>query len=321
VTEIRTRRAAVNGIELDVLEAGPASGPVAILAHGFPESSWSWRHQLPALAAAGWHVIAPDQRGYGHSSRPDTVEAYGSQHLSADLIALLDETGQEQAVFVGHDWGALVLWDLVRLHPDRVRAAVGVSVPFVEWPVAPTEVFRRVHGDRFFYILYFQPVGPAERELSADAREMVRRMMWGASGAGADRRGPDLPAEGTGMFDVLPADWPGERPPWLTADDLDRYAAAFEASGWFGPLSYYRNMDANAERVRGIPAAVISMPVYFIAGEHEVVLRADRHGVERMSAALPNFAGSVSLPGVGHWTQQEAPDEFNAALLGFLATL
>jgi pimeloyl-ACP methyl ester carboxylesterase len=321
VTEVRARRAAVNGVELDVLEAGPASGPVAILAHGFPESSWSWRHQLRPLADAGWHVIAPDQRGYGHSSRPDTVEAYGSDHLSADLIGLLDETGQEQGVFVGHDWGALVLWDLVRLHPERVRAAVGVSVPFVEWPVPPTTVFRHRYGDRFFYILYFQPVGPAERELGANPREMVRRMMWGASGAGAGRRAPDLPAEGTELFDALPADWPTERPPWLTADDLDRYAEAFEASGWFGPLSYYRNMDANAERMGRIPASAVTMPVFFVAGEHEVVLRADPKGVDRMAATLPNFAGAVSLPGVGHWTQQEAPHEFNVALLGFLASL
>jgi pimeloyl-ACP methyl ester carboxylesterase len=320
VTAIRTRTASVNGIALDLLEAGPDDGPAIILAHGFPESSWSWRHQLPALAEAGWHVMAPDQRGYGHSSRPAEVEAYGSDHLSADLIGLLDETGQEQGVFVGHDWGALILWDLVRLHPGRVRAAVSVSVPFIEWPAPPLTLFRQASGDRFFYIVYFQPVGPAERELEADPRSALRRGLWSASAAGAERPPRDLPAEGTGFLDVL-GEWPDELPGWLTAEDLDRYTEAFEASGFFGPLSYYRNFDANHERVKSIPASVISMPTFFIAGELDGVLRMDPKGVDRMAAALPNLKGSVLMPGVGHWAQQEAPEAFNEILLGFLDQL
>ena len=319
---VRTRTARVNGVSLEVLEAGPPDGPVAILAHGFPESSWSWRHQLPVLAAAGWHVIAPDQRGYGRSSRPAEVPDYGSQHLSADLVALLDETGQDQAVFVGHDWGALILWDLVRLHPARVRAAVGVSVPYVEWPAPPTAVFRQAFGDRFFYILYFQAVGPAEKELEASPRETLRQVLWAASAAGADLPPRDLPAEGTGFLDsAAGVEWPAPLPAWLTPEDLDRYTEAFEASGFFGPLAYYRNLDANYERVKDIPASVISMPTYFIAGEHDVVLRLDPTGVDRMARTLPDFRGSVLIPGVGHWTQQEAPEAFNQALLGFLATL
>jgi epoxide hydrolase A/B len=320
--EVRSRVAAVNGVSLDVLEAGPDDGPVVILAHGFPESSWSWRHQLPALADAGWHVLAPDQRGYGRSSRPVDVADYGSQHLSADLIGLLDETGQEQAVVVGHDWGALILWDLVRLHPSRVRAAVGVSVPFVEWPAPPTALFRQVYGDRFFYILYFQPVGPAEKELEADPRQTLRQVLWAGSAAGADLAVQDRPAEGSGFLDgAADIEWPSDLPAWLTAEDLDRYTEAFEASGFFGPLSYYRNLDANYERLKDIPLSVVSMPVFFIAGEHDVVLRFDPGGVDRMARTLPDFRGSVIIPGVGHWTQQEAPATFNDALLGFLATL
>jgi pimeloyl-ACP methyl ester carboxylesterase len=319
---IRSRTAAVNGVSLEVLEAGPDDGPVVILAHGFPESSWSWRHQLPVLAEAGWHVMAPDQRGYGRSSRPPEVADYGSQHLSADLIGLLDETGQDQAVFVGHDWGALILWDLVRLHPGRVRAAVGVSVPFVEWPAPPTAVFRKTYGDRFFYILYFQAVGPAEKELEADPRETLRHVLWSGSAAGAGHPAPDRPAEGAGFLDGADAiEWPAELPSWLTAEDLDRYTEAFEASGFFGPLSYYRNFDANHERVKDIAAAVISMPTFFIAGELDVVIRFDPGGMDRMARTLPNFRGSVLIPGVGHWTQQEAPEAFNQALLTFLPTL
>jgi pimeloyl-ACP methyl ester carboxylesterase len=319
---VRSRTAAVNGVSLEVLEAGPDNGPVVILAHGFPESSWSWRHQLPVLADAGWHVIAPDQRGYGRSSRPDDVAAYGSQHLSADLIGLLDETGQEQAVFVGHDWGALILWDLVRLHPARVRAAVGVSVPFVEWPAPPTEVFRRAYGDRFFYILYFQAVGPAEKELEADVRETLRQVLWSGSAAGAEHPSPDRPAEGSGFLDgAASVEWPSWLPPWLAEEDLDRYTEAFEASGFFGPLSYYRNLDANHERMKDIPASVISMPVLFVAGEHDVVIRFDPGGIDRMARTVPDYRGHVLIPGIGHWTQQEAPEAFNQALLDFLATL
>ena len=147
-------------ITLRVLEAGDRANPTVVLSHGFPELAHSWRHQLPALAAAGYHVIAPNQRGYGHSSRPADVAAYGIGHLTGDLVALLDHLGKEQAVFVGHDWGAMIVWDMAKLHPQRVRAVVGVSVPFVHWPAPPTALMSAVYGDRFFYILYFQQQGP-----------------------------------------------------------------------------------------------------------------------------------------------------------------
>ncbi len=320
MTAIRSRTAHVNGVDLDVLESGPDDGPVVILSHGFPESSWSWRHQLPVLGAAGWHAIAPDQRGYGASSRPSAVEAYGTDSLSADLLGLVDEAGQDQAVFVGHDWGALIVWDLVRLHPDRVRAVVGVSVPFIDWPVPPTELFRKTYGDRFFYILYFQPVGPAEREMEADVRRTMHTVLWAASAAGADREPRVLPADGSGFLDSM-GDWPDDLPSWLTTDDLDRYTKAFETSGFFGPVSYYRNLDADHARVKDIPPSVITMPSFFIGGQLDSVISRDPSGVKRMSAQLPNYQGDVIIPGVGHWTQQEAPEEFNQALLGFLKTV
>jgi pimeloyl-ACP methyl ester carboxylesterase len=197
------RRAGVNGVELDLIESGPADGDPVILAHGFPESSWSWRHQLRVLADAGWHAIAPDQRGYARSSRPSDVAAYGTDALAADLLGLLDETGHRQGVFVGHDWGALVVWDLARLHPDRVRAVVGVSVPFIDWPAPPTQLFKSIWGDRFFYITYFQEVGPPERELEADVPLTLRTVLWAASATGAGQPRPDLPAAGTGFLDSL----------------------------------------------------------------------------------------------------------------------
>jgi pimeloyl-ACP methyl ester carboxylesterase len=320
MTAIRTRTAHVNGVHLELLESGPPDGPVVILSHGFPESSWSWRHQLPVLGEAGWHVIAPDQRGYGASSRPTDVGAYGTDSLSADLIGLLDETGQEQGVFVGHDWGALIVWDLIRLHPERVRAVVGVSVPFIDWPAPPIEIFRSRFGDRFFYILYFQAVGPAERELEADVRRTMHNVLWSASGAGAEREAPVLPAAGTGFLDVM-GEWPEALPAWLTADDLDRYTKAFETSGFFGPVSYYRNLDADRELVKDVAPSTLTMPSFFIGGLLDSVIARDPSGVERMRQQLPGYRGDVLLPGVGHWTQQEAPQAFNDALLGFLNRL
>src|SRR5262245_5502469 len=191
--QIRTRRAQVNGVELDVLEAGERGRPLVILSHGFPESSHSWRHQLVPLADAGYHVIAPDQRGYGRSSKPDKVEDYGIRQLCGDLLGLADEAGQEQAVFVGHDWGELIVWELARLYPQRVRGVVGVSVPFVAWPGRPTDLMKMMYGDHFFYILYFQQVGPAEDEFETDPRASMAKFLYGASGPAFGAR--DLTAQ------------------------------------------------------------------------------------------------------------------------------
>jgi len=324
---IRRRIASVNGVDLHLLEAGEPGAPLVVLAHGFPEGAHSWRHQLPALAAAGYHAVAPDQRGYGRSSRPSDVAGYGIRELSGDLVALIDEAGAEPATIVGHDWGAMIVWDTAQLHPERVRAVVGVSVPFVHWPMPPTQLMKMVAGDRFLYILYFQPVGPAEAELEADPRTTMAKVLWSASGKGfpgADALGDPPPMEGTGFLTNMPEPpalpYDGPEGPWLSAEDLDEYTEAFTTSGFFGPLSYYRNLDANSAVMTGYGPERVSMPSFFIGGEADVVLVMDPSGLERMTA-LPDFRGSHLIPGAGHWIQQEAPDAFNAALLGFLATL
>lgn len=315
----------VNGVDLQVTEDG--EGPPVILCHGFPELSYSWRHQLPALAAAGYRAIAPDQRGYGNSSRPDKVSDYGIEHLTGDLIGLLDEIGAEQAVFVGHDWGALIVWDLALLHPERVRAVVGVSVPFIKWPMPPTQLLKMAAGDNFMYILYFQEVGPAETELEADPRRTMARTLWSVSGdfIGSIEIGEaptgmvlPVPAAGTGFLTMM-ADPPATLPAWLEEGDIDRFADAFKVSGFFGPLSYYRNLDHNWELTNALPATRVSMPSLFIAGALDPVITGNPAGVEAMKELLPDLRGVVMVPGAGHWTQQERPDEVNAALIDFLA--
>lgn len=320
-TTVQQRTFHVNGVDLRVTEAGDPTGPCVILSHGFPESAYSWRHQIPVLAQAGYHVLAPDQRGYGFSSAPKDVDAYGIRHLTGDLVALLDETNHDTATFVGHDWGAMVVWEAARLHSSRVGAVVGVSVPFTAWPGPPTELMKAMWGDRFFYILYFQQVGPPERELEADVRKTMHQILWGASGEmykGVPTEFP--PMEGTGFLDMF-KDVPEQLPTWLTQKDLDYYVEQFTNSGFFGPVSWYRNLDANYAVLKDIPADTVSMPSFFIGGEKDGVIAGRPEYVDGMNGLLPNYRGKVMIPGAGHWTQQEAPKEFNEALLGFLRTL
>ena len=319
-----TKRYAVNGIELDVIEAGDPTDPAVVLCHGFPESAHSWRHQIEPLAAAGYHVLAPDQRGYGRSSAPRDVSAYGIEHLCGDLLGLLDATGHDDAVFVGHDWGALLVWDLARLHPDRVRAVVNVSVPYTEWPAPPTDVFKAASGDRFFYILYFQEVGPAE---AGAGRRRRAHDAHRACGRRPATRFPETPAAAAaGRGHRVPrrhragATAPAELPAWLTEADLADVRRLVQASGFFGPISWYRNLDDNHSLVKDLPAP--SMPTWFIGGTK-------RHGDRRParlrrvdgSAPRPTCAAPTLIEGAGHWTQQEAPEAFNQALLGALAEL
>jgi pimeloyl-ACP methyl ester carboxylesterase len=328
MTEIVHRDIDLGGVTLRVYEAGPTDGPAVVLCHGFPELAFSWRHQFDALAGAGYRVIAPTQRGYGRSSAPTEVDAYGIRSLTGDLVALLDEAGIEQAVFVGHDWGAMVVWDMARLHPARVRGVIGVSVPFVSWPAPPTQLMSAVYGDRFFYILYFQRQGPPEAELGADARRTMAAILYGASGAAmAGREMPTElpPMEGTGFLTHMPEapalPYVGPEGPWLTEADLDVYAAEFAHSGFFGPVSWYRNLDANYEVLKHLGPEHVTMPSAFITGEVDPVNLMDPTGVERMEQTLPQFRGHRIIAGAGHWTQQEAPAAFNQALLELLAAL
>ncbi|HWE67119.1 MAG TPA: alpha/beta hydrolase [Acidimicrobiales bacterium] len=321
MSEITHEQIPANGIELHVATAGPADGKPVILVHGFPELWYSWRHQLGALGDAGFRAIALDQRGYGGSSRPTEVSDYGSDKLTGDLEGLLDHYGYDQATFVGHDWGAMVVWEMGRLHPERVSSLFNMSVPYSNAPAPPTEIFKVIFEGKFFYMLYFQPVGPAEAEFEADPRHFLRTMLYSAGGEGmanANALMVDAPAEGTRFMDIL-AEAPAQLPAWLTEHDVDVYAEAFKQSGFFGPVSFYRNMDANWERSHDIPVSVYTFPTGFITGSLDPVNSMMPGAIEEMAQAMPDFRGGTTVEGAGHWVQQENPAETNAALLKFLA--
>ncbi len=307
----------VNGVRLRVLEAGPADAPTVILAHGFPELAYSWRHQIPRLAEAGYHVLAPDQRGYGGSTRPDAIEAYDIAALTGDLVGLLDAVGAERAAVIGHDWGAVVTWSLPLLHPDRVAAVAGLSVPPVPRPLTPvTDALRRMFGENFFYMLYFQQPGIADAEWAADPRRSLRWMLGGMGPPSDDAAAVRMVAPGPeGFIDRLPE--PDRLPDWLSAVDLDYYVAEFTRTGFTGALNWYRNYERNWSIMAAPATQTISVPALFVGGTDDPVLVFTRTDRAREVVAGPYR--QVLLDGAGHWIQQERSEQISTELLAFLA--
>ena len=299
-----------------MVEAGDPGGPVVVLTHGFPELAYSWRHQIPVLAEAGYHVLAPDQRGYGGSSRPDAIDAYDIHQLTADIVGLLDDIGAQRAVWIGHDWGAPVAWHAPLLHPDRVSAVAGLSVPPTPRSKAqPTKVWRKLLGENFFYILYFQEPGVADAELNGDPARTIRRMMGGLRTSGDHSAALRMAAPGPeGFIDRLPE--PDALPDWITQDEIDHYISEFSRTGFTGGLNWYRNFDRNWETTPELTGAKISVPSLFMAGTADPVLTFTR--ADRASEVISGPYRQVMIDGAGHWLQQERPDEVNAALLEFL---
>lgn len=310
--DIRERDIATNGVHLRTVEAGEPGQPVVLLAHGFPELAYSWRHQIPALAAAGYHVIAPDQRGYGRSSAPAHIDDYNIEALSDDLLGILDDVGAGKATFVGHDWGAVVTWHTALAVPERVEGVVGLSVPFTRRSqAAPTQAWKKLFGDNFFYILYFQEPGVADADLNRDPAVTIRRMMAGM----AHIDGATMIAPGPAGFVERMSD-PGELPGWLSQAELDHYIAEFTRTGFTGGLNWYRNFDRNWALTERLTGANVVVPSLFIAGAADPVLGFTDHAGS-LKYRTDN-RGDLLLEGAGHWIQQERPDEVNAALLEFL---
>lgn len=308
-----------NGVTLKVTEAGERGNPVVVLTHGFPELAYSWRHQIPVLAAAGYHVLAPDQRGYGGSSRPEGIDAYNIVELTADIAGLLDDVGADKAVLIGHDWGSPVATNFPLFFPDRVTAVAALSVPPVPRASAPpTALWRKIFGDNFFYILYFQEPGVADAALGADPARALRRMIGGLRTTGDEFAAQRMIAPGPeGFIDRLPE--PESLPDWITQDELDHYIAEFTRTGFTGPLNWYRNFDRNWELTENTPAPTITVPTLFLAGTADPVLGFTPR--DRVRDVATGDYREVLLDGAGHWVQQERPDEVNAALLEFLGGL
>ena len=283
------RRVEANGINLHVVEQG--EGFPVLLCHGFPEIWYSWRHQIPALAAAGFRAIAPDLRGYGESDKPDSVEEYDIQHLVGDVTGLLDALDIEKAVIVGHDWGSIIMWSALVMHPQRFERAVSFNVPYrgrcSGFP--PTEVLEKLR-DRYGYVLFFQEPGRAEASFAKDLPTKLRR-----------------------FYDGVAAD-----PTFLSDAEFQVYLSAYEKGGVTGPINYYRNIDRNWTTTEQFTDAAIELPAMLVMTDKDPILPPRiAEGLERW---LPNLRREL-IEGCGHWTQQEKPEEANALLLDFLSDL
>jgi pimeloyl-ACP methyl ester carboxylesterase len=342
------RRIKSNGITLNLTEAG--TGLPVIFCHGFPGLGYSFRHQLPAVAAAGWHAVAPDQRGYGGSDRPTEPALYDATHVMDDMLGVLDALGEERAVFVGHDFGAQQVCNLAVRHPERVAAVVIMSCPydfdlagrggagarevatelermgaFAVPGVRPSQAFAALARRHFFHMHYFQTVGPAELELGARPREFLQRLLYALSAQGHLLDWSKFPAAGTGYLDVLapapPLPWS-----WLSEAEFDHmvreYTGDTPDTTFIGGLNSYRCADRNWDLGAPYALSPITQPALFIAGAEDVVLKMiPPHALDSMRQRVRQLRDVVLVPGAGHFVQQEQPLAVNAALLPFLRGL
>ena len=304
-----------NGIDMAVYEMGPKDGIPVVLCHGFPELAYSWRHQLPALAAAGYRAIAPDQRGYGRTARPENVQEYDITHLTGDLTGMLDALGLKKAIFVGHDWGGLVVWMMPLLHPERVAGVIGVNTPFLpRAPMDPIAAMRAVYGENM-YIVYFQKPGEADALLAKDVGKTFRFFMRKNGTTAAEYA--KLPPEQRRLelVQALQTDesqWPGEG--LLNAEELKFFVDTFTRTGFTGGINWYRNFTRNWQTMEPYEEKV-GVPGLMIMAEDDVVLSpAMADGMERF---VPDLEKSL-VRHCGHWTQQEHPDHVNRAIVDWL---
>ncbi|MFF4274261.1 alpha/beta fold hydrolase [Streptomyces sp. NPDC001536] len=307
---------------LHLVEQG--TGPLVLLVHGFPESWYSWRHQLPALAAAGYRAVAIDVRGYGRSSKPQPTDAYRMLDLVEDNVAVVRALGEENAVIVGHDWGANIAAACALLHPEVFSAVGLLSVPYAPpGGPRPTDVFGRIGGpEQEFYVSYFQEPGRAEAEIEPDVRGWLAGFYAALSAdtmPGQGELDPHFVARGGGRLrDRFPT---GGLPAWLSEDDLDVYAGEFERTGLTGALNRYRNMVRDWADLAPYRGAPIKQPSLFIGGALDASTTWMSDAIDAYPTTLPGLSASHLLDGCGHWIQQERPDEVNRLLTDWLATL
>ncbi|MEJ0026768.1 MAG: alpha/beta hydrolase [Rhizomicrobium sp.] len=306
-----------NGIDMAVYEAGPKDGVPVVLCHGFPELAYSWRHQLPALAAAGFRAIAPDQRGYGRTSRPEAVADYDMEHLTGDLAGMLDALGLKDAVFCGHDWGGMVVWNMPLLHPSRVRGVIGVNTPFLpRGPMDPIAMMRAVFGEDM-YIVYFQKPGLADAALAKDVGKSMRFFMRKSGMKAADYAKLPAGQRNLALVKALEADetsWAGAGTQLLNPEELKYFVDTFTRTGFTGGINWYRNFTRNWERSADLVQKV-PMPSLMIMAEDDIVLSPAM--AEGMEQFVPDLEKAL-IKDCGHWTQQEHPDQVNAIMVDWL---
>lgn len=318
------RQVEANGLNMRVADHG--TGPVVLLCHGFPESAYAWRHQIVALSAKGYRVVAPDLRGFGGTLAPEAVDAYALQMLVGDMVALLDVLGVDQAVIVGNDWGANLAWQAALLRPDRFNAVAAIGVPMMELPpVPPTCVFPSTE-DTLFYTLYFQKPGVAEAELERDLRTTLLKIFHAASGDAGPRETGDATPNPFSMVSrqdglLAPLPMPSQTPHWLSERDLDAFVEDYAASGFRGPLNLYRNLDRNWHLQKAFAGRTVDVPALYIVGSRDTGLSIPgmRDIIAGQADLVPQLWDVVFLDGVGHWVPQESPDLLNGALLRFLS--
>jgi Predicted hydrolases or acyltransferases (alpha/beta hydrolase superfamily) len=325
MTNLKHRIIKANNIQIHIAEQG--EGPLVLLCHGFPETWYSWRHQIPVLAEAGFRVVAPDLRGYGGTEQPEEIDQYTLLHLVGDMVGLLDALDVEKAVIIGNDWGATLAWHAALLRPDRFRAVIALCVPMMgQPPVPPTKIFPQTK-DELFYTLYFQPPGLAEEEFERDVRFTMHNILFAASGDAGPRKENDgtpnpfsMVSRSNGLLAPLPSP---SLPSWLTEADLAVYSEAFTATGFRGGLNYYRNLDRNWELLACFSGMKVMIPALYVVGERDVGLSIPgmRQIIAEMPSLVPMLSQTVILPGCGHWTQQERPQEVNSAIISFLRSL
>ncbi|WP_034296412.1 alpha/beta fold hydrolase [Herbaspirillum sp. RV1423] len=324
--KIQYRMVAANGINMNVAEQG--EGPVILLCHGFPETSYSWRHQMGPLAAAGFRAVAPDMRGYGKSDSPGAVELFSVEHLAADMVGLLNALDAKDAVIVGNDWGATVAWHAALRYPSRFRGLIALGVPMMpRAPAPPTQLFPHTE-DLELYALYFQDEGRAEKEFETSVNETLVKILYAASGeAGPREQGDGTPNpfgmvnRKDGLLASLPL--PSKLPSWLTQDDIDVFTLAFEESGFRGGLNYYRNLDRNWALEASYSDAVVTVPSLYLVGERDTGLSIPgmKEIIASMSAKVPCLRGTRVIPDCGHWLPQERPDVVSQVILDFAKEL
>ena len=314
-----------NGIKIRLAMMG--DGPLVIFCHGWPESWYSYRHQLPVIAAAGFKAVAYDVRGYGESDKPFEIEAYTMKNMTNDVIGIIDALGYDTAITIGHDWGGPIALNTAALNEDRITATGTLSVPFMgRGPMPTLDLWKEIYKDRFFYQLYFQKEGIAEEEFesdlskalyitytNSDGRGMQKNFEKGQSGLVPEKTKDSTFLEGMEVFDDFPK--------WFSKEDLDYFVSQFEISGLRGPFNRYRAQNIDWHEIPELEGKILEQPAFFVTGTLDPVnffVPSDSTLIDRIGPNYKNLLFAQELEGIGHWTQQEAPEEVNNLILKFL---